>query len=358
MNSSNRIYYDVIVSNLNNETVQPPILYFNQTRSTPYLTNPKDYNMSIVRWTLDTQSLPIFRPTIKPTTTDANETIYSITLKYGSSIVEKFIIYEPQNETLTKPNAPLYRPNNLQDNENGYYDVYTYSYFPYLINKAFQEAFNELNQNVATNAPVMTIDTTNNICIINVPVDGYDDDNISIYFNTALGNLFSSFPFKITSLQQQGTNFKLLTNINGNSTIIPFPSYSEEQYDVIQIFQEYSTIQSWNPIVSICVVSNTLPIVQNIDGLPALYYNGKILNGSGNNSNISNLITDFVADSYKPNVIYIPSAEYRRLELVGSEPLSNLDIAIFWKDRLGFLNNFRLTAGSSASLKIMFEKKF
>ena len=354
--SSDKIYYDAVISNLNNVTVQPPILYFNQTRSTPYVNNPSLYDLSIVRWTLDTQTLPIFRPTIKATTTDPNETIYSISLEYQGVIVEKFVIFEPQNETVPIPNAPLYRPNNLQDNGNGYYDIYTYSYWIYLINKAFSDAFDELSS-PAENPIVMTIDNTNNICLLNVPVTGYTgDDKVNIYFNTALGNLFSSFPFKIKSNQIDGLNFQLQTDISGDANIVNFPTYNPD-YEVVQIYQEYSTVQNWNPILSICVLSSTLPVVQNIEGAPALYLNGILLNGSGNNSNITNLITDFVADDYKPNIIYIPSAEYRRIELIGTQPLSNLDISIFWKDRFGNLNPFRLSSGGSATLKIMFEKK-
>jgi hypothetical protein len=82
-----------------------------------------------------------------------------------------------------------------------------------------------------------------------------------------------------------------------------------------------------------------------------------LINGSGNNSVSSNLITDFVADVYVPSIIYVPSAEYRRIELVGSTPLSNLDLAIFWKNRVGQLQPFLLPVGGSCSIKLMFELK-
>ena len=358
-----KLYYDVLVSNLLNKTTVPPQLIFNQTRSTPYLKKPDEYLMSIVRWTLDTQSLPIFRPTIKPDSEDVNETIYSITLEYNGKFFKKFINFEPQNEAIQAPVAPKFQPNQLQDNTNSYYDIYSYSYWIYLVNEAFKSCFEGLAEQTDvsnTFAPVMTFDTALKIAIINADIEAYSlklDNPIKIYFNTALGNLFSSFPFKIVSSDQtRGMNFQLQPDVF-DFTVIDFPPYGDTQFAAIQVFQEYSTVASWNPVAAICVMSNTLGVIQNVEGMPTLFLNDTVINGSGNNSLSSNLITDFVADNFKPNIIYIPSAEYRRIEMVGSTPLSNLDISVFWRDRVGSMIPFRLASGGSCTMKIMFEKK-
>ena len=104
-------------------------------------------------------------------------------------------------------------------------------------------------------------------------------------------------------------------------------------------------------------VKYTLGIEQNIESKPTLFLNDNLINGSGNNAVSSNLITDFVVDYYRQNIIYVPSAEYRRIEMVGSEPLSNLDLSIYWKTREGEFVPFLLASGGSCSIKIMFEKK-
>ena len=77
------------------------------------------------------------------------------------------------------------------------------------------------------------------------------------------------------------------------------------------------------------------------------------------NSNIANIITDLVSDTgrYKPNIVYNPSAQYRLIQLQGNRPISNLDIVVYWKDRTGSLNDFKLSSGSSATIKILFTKK-
>ena len=54
--SASHIYYDVVVSNLQSTTQRPAVFQYNDTRTTPFLMNPEDYTMSIIRFTLDTAS--------------------------------------------------------------------------------------------------------------------------------------------------------------------------------------------------------------------------------------------------------------------------------------------------------------
>jgi hypothetical protein len=58
MEEPDNIYLDIQISNINNENTAPIILNYNQTRDTPILKNPSDYELSIVRFSLQTTSLP------------------------------------------------------------------------------------------------------------------------------------------------------------------------------------------------------------------------------------------------------------------------------------------------------------
>ena len=60
---------------------------------------------------------------------------------------------------------------------------------------------------------------------------------------------------------------------------------------------------------------------------------------------------------YKPNLLYTPNGEYRYVSLIGSQDIRNIEISLYWKDKLGYLREFFLPAGCSASIKIMFKKK-
>lgn len=59
---------------------------------------------------------------------------------------------------------------------------------------------------------------------------------------------------------------------------------------------------------------------------------------------------------YKPNLLYVPSAEYRFISLVGHDEIRTVDIGVFWKDKKGNLVPFVLQSGASASIKVLFRK--
>jgi hypothetical protein len=361
-----KIYYDMVISNLNNTNTKPPIAYYNETRSSPIVYDPFKYNLVVARWQLDTNYLPIFIPMIQTNTNDPNKTIYSITLQYGNFIGQPaYVSFSPQNKIAQVPPAPSLTSNKLQDNSQGYYDIYTYQYWIYLVNQCFQTAYNNLasisGALPSAYAPVMTFDTQNNIAIINCDVLGYNLNagGIKIFFNQALSQLFSSFPFLIESFNDQyNRNFMLQTNVFSVANQADYPSFGTPLFTGYQVFQEFSTISAWNPIMSIALASNTLPIIPNNEGVPALIVNGINQQQSGNNNIQSQIITDFATDGiYKPIITYIPSAEYRRISLIGDKPISSIDISVYYKDRQGRLNPVLLPAGCSISIKLLFEKK-
>lgn len=372
-----KVYFDVTISNLNTVDVLPPILYFNETRNNPFVLDPESYYLSIVRFSLDTNTLPVITPTIQPApNNDVNKTIYSITLSWTNPIApfteyvaQEFIEFIPQDTQASVPSPPSQNSNGLQNISTGYYNIFNFQYFILLVNNTFISAYNALNALVvaaglvlpSTYAPVMAWDTQTSCASISAESPGYNDTNasfISIFFNASMFNLFSSFPYFILGTNQTlGRNVRLSTSNFGGTNLIPFPPplYGST---ACQIIQEYSTISSWTPITSVVFTSNTLPIVPNQISAPLLFYNGSIFNAGGNNSNIAQVITDFVAESYKPQIIYTPSAQYRLVNLVGNTPLYNLDIGVFYKDRVGSLIPFRLPSGGTATIKILFTRKY
>jgi hypothetical protein len=126
-----------------------------------------------------------------------------------------------------------------------------------------------------------------------------------------------------------------------------------------QMFQEFSTIDTWSPVASIVFTSNTLPIISNQLSAPLIFNNGQTSTGIGNNANFAQVITDFVTNQqvFKPNILYTPTAEYRRIDMTGNTPLTNIDINVYWRDKLGQLIPFLLASGATATIKFLFEKK-
>ena len=375
-NQPDKIYYDLVISNLNgtNNGEAPPCLSYNETRSIPILYNPSSYYLSIVRFSLDTPTLPVWTPEIQ-LQDDPNLTAYSFTLSWtdpSSNITydaREFLRFIPQDETRDTPLPPTKTINGFQDNTNGYYYVYNYQYIIYLCNNTFTSCLASLQKQLppglklpSNEPPVMAWNVENDRAVLYTDINGYDvgkTNCIKIFMNSNMSNLWNSFPLKVVSYSNvgdKGKNSQIITNSFGNANILPYPP-AMPSFDAIVTYQEWSTIANINCVTSIVFCSNTLPIVPENISKPILFFNGSTLSSNGDNSLISQIITDLALDaSYKPNILYEPK-QYRLISMVGTQPLINVDVSVFWRDRIGQLNPFKLSAGSTCTLKFLFTKK-
>lgn len=378
--TADNVYYDVTITNLETINQNPPSLYFNETRNTPFVYDPESYYLSIIRFTLDTPTLPVFIPIIQPNQSNRDLTIYSVTLSYTDPATlitynqQTFVTFVQQIFGVVVPAPPSQTNDGLQNNQTGYYEILNYQYWIQLINDTFVTCFNALNALVvagggtlpSTNPPSMAWDTTTNTAILTAEQVGYDTSTsniIEIYMNPAMYQIFSSFPVIIKGSVDiaLGKNIQIIMDGFGGANVVKFPPTAPavSQYDALQVVQEYSTIALWTPITSIVFTSNTLPVVPANISAPLLFVNGQIYSNGGNNSNISQVVTDFVSDDgiYKPNIVYTPSAQYRLINLVGNTPIYNLDLNVYWKSRTGVLQPFKLSSGSTATIKLLFTRK-
>ena len=379
--TADNVYYDVTITNLETINRNPPSLYFNETRNTPFVYDPESYYLSIIRFTLDTPTLPVFIPVIQPNQGNRDLTIYSVTLSWTNPVApfqqfnqQTFVNFIPQIEDVVVPAPPSQTTDGLQNNQTGYYEILNYQYWILLLNNTFTACFNALNAQVvgaglvlpSANAPTMSWDTVSNCAVLTAEQVGYDNslpNTIEIYMNPALYQIFSSFTAIIKGSVgvTNGKNIQIVMDGFGGATVVVFPPTAPpaSQYDALQIVQEYSTLALWTPITSIVFTSNTLPVVPANISSPLLFINGEVYNNGGNNSNISQVVTDFVSDDgiYKPNIVYTPSAQYRLINLVGNTPIYNLDLNVYWKSRTGVLQPFKLSSGSTATIKLLFTRK-
>lgn len=215
--------------------------------------------------------------------------------------------------------------------------------------------------------------------------------NLKLAFNASLYALFGGFPATETIID--GEKFykinmpQQVALLRDNSTIplralplipdypflydyhnittgvfsIPYPTNSTATYPLqdyfIQLKQEISTIDAWCPISSIVFTSNQLPIIVS------QFSSSNSVGNTRNSAQIGNrfalVITDLMTNQqgFRPNVIYNPTAEYRRISLTGNMGIRNIDINVFWRSKSGNLLPFRLPSGGSATLKLLFEKK-
>ena len=366
MSSPNHIYYDLIQTNLENSETDPPQCQFNERRNQEFIKNPEQYKFSITRFMIDTPSLPLFRPIIRYLEpTDAlispDITVYSVSLKLNtadaSAASQQYVYWETQDETKIAPTAPYYNPNGLQDNSTGYYNCYSYSWFLRLINVALENAALDLS---LSSAPTLLFDRASNLFVLSAPAALYDsasDTYYEIYMNKALYQLFSSLPSVIVShTSSYGLNYKITTNNFKGYSKTSITTHNTTDTDSLMVYGEFPTIYLWNCVTSIVFTSSNLPIVPANTSNPALTREGEPI-VFNNQPNTRRLVTDLVAgDSYKPYLVYSPSAQYRYIDLTQGSPLRDIDIQVYFLDRQGQLNPFKLNSGGTATIKILFEK--
>lgn len=378
--SADQIYFDVTITNFQSTTTIPPLFYYNEQRTMPFVACPEDYYLSILRFTLETGTLPIFIPTIQPKQGDRDLTIYSVTLEYEYSgttyFAQEFIRWTPQDKSAELPPPPNATATGIQVNTTGYYNCYSYQWWLALIAQAFEVAFTSLDAQVTGAGgalptqypPYINWDTSSGSATLFADVAGYDQNptiainQIGIYMNAPLFNLFNSFPSIYLGFIQvlNGKNFQLVVvNIGSTNLQVVTPANGDPQWTAICVYQEYSTIAQWTPITAMVFTSNTLPIQPNQVSTPLVYNNGSQLQFGGNNSDIANIITDLVSNDgqYRPNLVYLPQAQYRYITLYGNRPLFNLDLQIFYRLKTGELVPFRIGSGESVTIKIAFIKK-
>jgi len=122
--------------------------------------------------------------------------------------------------------------------------------------------------------------------------------------------------------------------------------------------QEYPTVSNWCPVVAIGFATNLIPVISNQYGTPAIYTNG-IWQHNSSTANFFNIITDIIADNlqYRPFLVYNPTAEYRCISLRPNTHIQNVDVQLYFQDKLGQYFPLQLLSGASASIKFLFRKK-
>lgn len=371
-NDPTHIYYDLDMTNNDQTGLKAPVpLVFNEIRNSPVLSNPSDYFLSVIRFQVDSVTLPSFIPQIEVGQANPNKTIYTVTLSYqylgNIYTVQEPVIFVPQQDSEPVPAPPLTQ----QDLTSEYYYIYSYQWFIRLINTALTDAYVALDALVtgaggalpSSHAPFLVWDSNTSKAKLYADQAGYDDSlspPIFIFFNSPLFTLFSSFQATYLGYQNISNGQNYLMNVYSNYTNLQTLTTPAATFIVME--QEYPTAPVWNAVESIVFTTGLIPVVPTNVAVPSVFNSEANLINTGNNANISNVISDFEVGltsgwEYKPLVQYNPTSEYRMYDLQSNQPLSAIELRCFWKDRFGNLYPLKLASGCSANMKIMFRKK-
>jgi hypothetical protein len=387
-------YYDISIFNNDTSGDMPVQLKFTEQRSGGALVdNPSDYYLSIVRFEIDSPSLPIFIPQARLGT--LNDLIYSFgieTISTSNAPTTRFkkrIQYTPINPNITEPN-----PSN-ENFSHKYYYISNVRQWLRMVNTCLQEVFDAMRASDSNGDD--TLITTNSFASAKAPFFDYnsssglitlytttqffdtpDTARLRLFWNTPVNTLFGGFDVSVApiatsllfdstapaegvaSVSHPSTYYQVnITNPNNKNTI----TFGSSSTAFIQSTQTYPSMPMCSPIQNIVFsTSGNLPVSNSQIGNPTIFKSDGDCATQGGADNISPILTDFIVplirgDEYKPKINYSPS-EYRLLDMKGNAPLKSCDLQVYWKSKIDAkLHPFILGSQCGASCKIMFRRK-
>lgn len=367
------IYYDLSVLN-NHPDGKRARLSFQEARTTPYVMYPENYQMSIIRFDVSTLTLPV--AIFEPDDSDPSLSSWALGMKWNTFTTFQKVKCIKYNDSHNFTGV---------EGDEVYY-IYSYQTFCNAINQAFVDGMSDLITQIANPAttagwiaPHLVYEVNNGLFKIVAPRTQFSNTYINppsgfltqIYFNNDLKNALATMNYKYISSPPIATcNYLLeqtVTYDEQNFTIfvngVATPPYETNTF--IVFYQESSTLGFLNPIQNITFTSASVPIRPSLVSLPKVFGDNAELNkvSGGNNSNFVNLLTDFVvpfsgsSNTYKNGINYVPSGEYRLVDMIGNTPLTNLDLQVYWMDRYNNLKELFIEKGGYCTIKILFRRK-
>jgi len=363
--SLTHIYYNVNICNANNKGDKPNLpCRYQESRDVAIVTNPSEWACSVIRFACSTSLIPIMIMPIQVNQPDINLSTLSVIIQDTASgqISESFLKYTPTNNQQVLPKPPI--PN--QDVTNDYYYIYHYQDLIDMLNTAFQNAFNALTAPPAgAVAPYMFRDNTGYFNLVadknyvGEKTPSPSDGTLRIYFNENLYKYFGNF-------QNYYYNQRIIGFSNIRNHWIYIKDNKNGNFDsttgLYTMRQEFPSSNNWSVFQKLVLISN-IPII------PEATPQSQPFNSNGNiqDSGIANqklILTDFQAhgaDTYgwesQSQIVYLPSSQYRYIDMCSNQPLKSLDLAVFWSDNYENLYPLYLAPNSNFNCKILFRKK-
>lgn len=150
---NDNVYVDLLLSNtIQTNSNHRVAVSFMQNQSLPILKSTTGYNLSIIRFALNTETLPVFIPAMQSKDT----TTYSVTMECNGKQYQQYMAFEPQNLNPSDPDEHYY--------------VYNYQFLMYLVNKCMASCLTGLSAltTCPTNeSPTISFDPASQKCSVN-----------------------------------------------------------------------------------------------------------------------------------------------------------------------------------------------
>lgn len=337
--SDTHIYYDAVISNPEGSQ-QLVLSTFQDQRGDVIIERPEKYHLSLIRFEVPTSVIPQF--VFKDNT-------YFVTLRFSGTDFIQPVVWISNDLTSTTSRNIL-------------------NYFDWLnmVNTALASAFTALKAAFPaappTNAPQIIFDPPSGIFSYFVD-DSYDPvvagaPTIEIWNNTALYSKFLAFWINFNGLTETALNRK-----NFQIVIKSLPNNTNTTTHKITMSQQGAALGASLDPQAVVFTSSNLPVRSEVVPITNTGYST-----SSATTTFKKILTDFTipvggnsqdggstinAIAYQ----YLPTAEYRLIDMIGSSPLTQVDLAVFWQSKDGTLNPFFIGPNQTLTAKFLFRKK-
>lgn len=377
--NDDKIYYNIEVTN---PLINPPGFIQNAIRATfaenrvqPIVDNPSDYYLTVARFEISGSAIPILIFPIQTGIgqTNPNLSPLSVTLSFGGSDFQEFVILVSQSPDETVPLAPS--ANGGLQKITPYYYIYNYQYFLDLVNTALAAATTALNTAFPATlpfAPYFLYNSETQLISLIAPIQ-MTTAPVQLWINSPLYTFFFGLP----ALNHVVNN---LLNLNGKDQEIIIKNYTDNCFTPcgtsvlststtnagvtttigapithLKMEQEWVGIQYWNSFKSIIFVSPSIGAVNE-------YIPTSVASQSGGQVSFLPILTDFQPILNNPGdarsqISYYPQGPYRLINLQGTTPLTKVDLTAYWQDINDNIHPIELLPNTYMSVKFLFIKK-
>jgi hypothetical protein len=362
---NDHIYYSLTINNSSDDFA---LATFTDNRNDYILQNPQAFHFSVIQFTIDGMGIPIFIwPIVAGTTNVPDNTFFTVSLSLlGNAPRTAPLIY---TNFSSLPNTPDNLP-----------WIFSYQHMVDIINAAYITAYNALVVQVTapvlaalgiTMAPYMTYSTITGQFTMNFQA-GYAFDptvpstTVRVFMNGRLYGFFDNFETLFNGYTAGGNDnplaFQFIVKNDGNNRIIlDYPGSVTMSTDPgWAMRQETNTLSLWNDAASIVFTSGLIPVNQELL-TPANVGWGQAPVSTNQFKNIliefDIFADDTVSNPTRSIIQYIPTGEYRLVDLKTNTPIRALDIQVFWKSRDQTYYPLAVPPHSSFQMKMMFRKK-
>jgi len=332
--SLDHIYYNVNFSPTPGSS-RSTMSYSVQLNS-PILERPEEFSLAIVRFDLAIADIPftIFRIQEGLTQNNPNLGIHSFTLSYGGNDYTSYTTYGTIFSAIPTPIPPS--QNNGTQYVTEYYYIYIISEMLTYFNNALSQCVDNLllaNPMLSPlNKPYLRYDATTKLINFYVP-SKFETSNVELWYNQSTYNFIFGFTHYYNfGTVQPNKQYRLFinTDVNYSNGYTPYGTVPVIPPIWYVFNPDLPQSDTWLELKSIVLKTSLIPIRNE--------YSISVDNYTVTPEPI---LTDFsvpydIGNNPAP-ISFVNQGNYRYIDLLSENPLSQIDIAVFWKDRRGVL---------------------